>query len=547
MANFCWNDLWIIAKEPNMRGILLRMVENLSVFEDEEEWFQSQSAGPDAPLDSIAESLRVSLNRDPIYLYALADEPEHRHMSETATFRCERYAEDWWYLWFRFTTDWGPASAELGEFYASLEGLEFGWLDAFKSEGSGVVVPDAKASIDSRFGGYGSIGSRFYASYYHRATGLVPPPDKQYLASLVKCCDFSVLEQVAERYPEQVSEFANEANLSDLYKKGQYEAFSFLISHRTDEYRPSRSAEMLVDAVRRGDDMCIDALARYLTWSKTTLSKAEGVIGDELTGEFAQRAARAIAEAWTATEVREVRKKEMAKAWAKKIRAEERARKEAEKERLKELRKELFDPSIDYSGWLDRDYWDRKEPLISVRIKKQVGEKAFSGCKTLKSVDIFGACDSIGVEAFRGCVSLVSVEMRDRKRGRDLCSRAFKGCTSLESAAYGSVGALGTKVFDGCTSLRFLTLTASHSSDILASAFGNLPRLERVTLKGQWAVGRDAFNGCMALKELVVTTEASCRSEYAFIELPAECVVRCDGESQLTKRARECGLRVVIG
>ena len=80
-----------------------------------------------------------------------------------------------------------------------------------------------------------------------------------------------------------------------------------------------------------------------------------------------------------------------------------------------------------------------------------IGNCAFSGCSSLRSVDL-GNVQQIGTEAFSGCVSLTSIIIPDKVTY--IMGSAFKGDSSLKQVTIGSkVSSIGAEAFSGCVSL----------------------------------------------------------------------------------------------
>lgn len=533
MANFCNNHLMMIAPTDDMRGILLEMAKNLKPLDQEGALSRFDESSDMAELSyTLAEFLRR-----PLYLYALTNAPEHRHMSDTGWLSCEPYTTDWWWLTYDFWTDWGPADTELSTFYAQIESYEFGWLVSWRAEGERrAVTPYKDVELDPRFDDYYTLDDCFYASYYHRMTGAVPPPNQYLVRALIGREDIEALNEIASNH--DISKYIEELNPRDLFKKGLYRSFSYVLERRKYPYRATRPTELIANAAMRGDDEMIDALIEGLDWSRAKLDRAERELPQCLEGDCESRALAAVASARALLDDREAKR-----------RADALAEKKKKEENVLNPTK-LYDPSIDYSQPLERTYWDHVEPLVSVVIKEEVWKGAFKGCGSLETVILSGKEYPIGIGAFSGCGSLSEIKDTEKHRWSDqkivLKSRAFEGCKKLRSATIKGCVIQGTKVFDGCSSLKSLSLLGWKK--LKANAFGSLPNLEtmRFLAHGEFHISKDAFKGCTGLKRLVVSRRTT-YDDGALAELPKDCNIKCTEETELLKYARSLGFSVVVG
>ena len=82
----------------------------------------------------------------------------------------------------------------------------------------------------------------------------------------------------------------------------------------------------------------------------------------------------------------------------------------------------------------------------------EIGDNAFSGCKSLKEITIPDSVIDIGERAFEGCESLTSITIPDSVT--EIYDETFKGCRSLKEIIIpDSVTEIGDKVFSGCEDL----------------------------------------------------------------------------------------------
>ncbi len=100
--------------------------------------------------------------------------------------------------------------------------------------------------------------------------------------------------------------------------------------------------------------------------------------------------------------------------------------------------------------------FDGCKSLKSVRLPDGltlIGEEAFLNCENLSSVRLPETVRSIGECAFYGCKSLASVSLPKSLKYMGLC--AFAGCEKIESATVpGGVKVLKASAFAGCASLK---------------------------------------------------------------------------------------------
>ena len=90
-------------------------------------------------------------------------------------------------------------------------------------------------------------------------------------------------------------------------------------------------------------------------------------------------------------------------------------------------------------------------------------DRAFIGCKSLRSIVIPDYVTSIGDSAFKCCESLRSIVIPDSVTS--IGDRAFFGCSSLSSVVIpDGVTSIGEGAFKGCRSLRSVVIPDSVTS-----------------------------------------------------------------------------------
>ena len=163
---------------------------------------------------------------------------------------------------------------------------------------------------------------------------------------------------------------------------------------------------------------------------------------------------------------------------------------------------------------------------------QEIGEGAFNGCKTLKSVTFEdtqvnpSALASIAKNAFNNCETLASVTFPDSVKVIEegaytnckaltalvipntvtvLGKAAFKGCIGIENLTISNaISSLGESVFEECSSLTVVEIPSGIEM-ISASMFKKCTRLGTVTVPTTVkTVGNSAFEGCEKLSTIVL-------------------------------------------
>ncbi|ASJ89221.1 MAG: putative surface protein bspA-like [Candidatus Malacoplasma girerdii] len=131
--------------------------------------------------------------------------------------------------------------------------------------------------------------------------------------------------------------------------------------------------------------------------------------------------------------------------------------------------------------------FDHCSSLISVNFAEgsklnSIGEEAFFGCESLKTIAIPSSVTSIGSNAFNDCSSLTSVNFDNDSQLTSINVAAFYNCSSLTSVNIpGSVTNIGNSAFDSCASLTSVTIPNSVTN-IGKSAFEDCDKLTDVYL-----------------------------------------------------------------
>lgn len=133
-----------------------------------------------------------------------------------------------------------------------------------------------------------------------------------------------------------------------------------------------------------------------------------------------------------------------------------------------------------------------------------IGAGAFAGCTALESVSsTFNTAFTIGKDAFKDCVSLKNIPMRIKKIGE----RAFENCSSLTSLNCMTTSGLeiGASAFSGCTSLVDLQYDPVQLDWIRSHTFRNCTSLTSFTVSSGANFDGNPFDGCTAIEKFEVT------------------------------------------
>lgn len=134
---------------------------------------------------------------------------------------------------------------------------------------------------------------------------------------------------------------------------------------------------------------------------------------------------------------------------------------------------------------------------------------SFSGCTSLKNIDLPYGLDSIWYGSFSGCTSLESIVMPETVR--NTCGSSFSRCTSLKRAVVYGLGASGGyryqaigSEFYGCTALEEVII-ADNPPYLSQSTFDHCTSLKTVTVPEsvRW-IGNWVFAGCNSLESVTI-------------------------------------------
>ncbi|MGM9842592.1 MAG: leucine-rich repeat protein [Muribaculaceae bacterium] len=151
-------------------------------------------------------------------------------------------------------------------------------------------------------------------------------------------------------------------------------------------------------------------------------------------------------------------------------------------------------------------------------------DSVFTGCTSLERVT--STCppeiSKIGYSCFDGCTSLKTLSLPQTKYL--INETAFRGCTALQSFDFTNVTSIGKGSFEGCTGLT--SLDFSDLTSIGPNAFNGCTALKSLNFNSTsetpitFSIGSQCFTGCTALKSLNFKTSAynppTVESENAF-------------------------------
>ena len=141
--------------------------------------------------------------------------------------------------------------------------------------------------------------------------------------------------------------------------------------------------------------------------------------------------------------------------------------------------------------------------ITHARIDESVDEiedYAFDGCGNLLTVDTHDGIRKVGKFAFSGCKSLRRINL---KSAVEIDGWAFCGCENLEMIEFGDrLETIGGKAFHGC-SLAYLKLPSIITIGVCA--FDGCKRLTDVELSERLeTLGKGAFRNCRRLQRIAV-------------------------------------------
>ena len=155
-----------------------------------------------------------------------------------------------------------------------------------------------------------------------------------------------------------------------------------------------------------------------------------------------------------------------------------------------------------------------------------IGEFAFYGCYSLRSIVIPDSVTSIGDYAFNSCDSLSSIIVKEGNTvydSREDCNAIIETSTNTLIAGCATtiipdnVASICEYAFYRCTSLSSILIPNSVTS-IGGGAFSDCTSLSSVTIgNGVTSIGELAFKGCLCLSSIVISDSVTSIGEGAFV------------------------------
>ena len=144
-----------------------------------------------------------------------------------------------------------------------------------------------------------------------------------------------------------------------------------------------------------------------------------------------------------------------------------------------------------------------------------IGQNAFFGCSTLKTITLPETVTEIGTGAFAGCSALTRIDLSSSILS--IGELAFAGCASLETVTLPpQLTHVETSTFNGCEALDEVILS-ENLTEIGDLAFYGCKSLQVIRLPDHvHSIGKSAFGGCDAMATINLPVTVTSIGDSAF-------------------------------
>ena len=172
---------------------------------------------------------------------------------------------------------------------------------------------------------------------------------------------------------------------------------------------------------------------------------------------------------------------------------------------------------------------------------KNINQRAFNGCSSLKRVSIPNSVTNIGEYAFYGCSGLTSIDLPDSVTS--IGKFAFSGCSNITSVIIGKgVISIGSSAFYGCSGLTSIQIESNNTAfdsrqncnAIIETSTNELLLGCKNTIipNSVTSIGNSAFYGCSGLTGITIPT--------AITNIGSNAFYGCDNLTSVTWNAVNC-------
>ncbi len=144
---------------------------------------------------------------------------------------------------------------------------------------------------------------------------------------------------------------------------------------------------------------------------------------------------------------------------------------------------------------------------------QNIGNQAFYCCNNFSSITLPNTLKKIGVGAFGYCKQLRSITIPESVDS--IFEQAFDGCEMLQSAVFNCKNYVERRLFNGCKSLKTVTI-GNGVKTIPDYCFVGCLSLSAITIpESVTTIGHGAFSGCSKL-EAVNFNAINCQTEFRY-------------------------------